>query len=78
LSDSSCGTANANASAASRDCAKRCIEGGSAPVLVTDGDQKVLKLAGKLDAKAHLQHKIKVTGELKGDTVHVTKVEKAD
>ena len=78
ISDSSCGASNANAEAASRDCAERCIKEGAKPVLVTDGDGKVLQLAGKVDLKAHLRHKVTVTGELKGETVTVKSIAKAD
>lgn len=78
ISDSSCGAANASAEAASRDCAERCIKGGAAAVLVTDGDGKVLKLAGKADINAHLRHKVKITGEVKGETLTVKSIAKAD
>jgi hypothetical protein len=78
ISDSSCGASNASGEAANRDCAERCIKEGAKPVLVTDGDGKVLNLAGKVDLKAHLRHKVKVTGELKGQTVTVKSIEKAD
>jgi len=78
ISDSSCGASNANGDAASRDCAERCIKDGAKPVLVTDGDGKVLQLSSKLDLKAHLRHKVMVTGELKGETVTVKSIAKAD
>ena len=78
ISDSSCGASNANGEAASRDCAERCIKEGAKPVLVTDGDGKVLKLAGKVDLKAHLRHKVKVSGELDGETVKIKSIAKAD
>lgn len=76
ISDSECGLGNGNGSAASRDCAESCLKNGAKPVLVTDGD-RVLKLSGKADVNAHLRHKVKVTGEVKGDTLTVTKIEKA-
>ena len=78
ISDSTCGASNANGEKASRDCAERCIKDGGKPVLVTDGDGKVLKLEGELDLKTHLRHKVKVTGQLKGETVKITSVAKAD
>jgi hypothetical protein len=78
LSDSSCGASNANAEASSRDCAERCIKEGAKPVLVTDGDGKVLQLAGNVDWKTHLRHKVKVVGELKGATVTIKSITKAD
>lgn len=77
ISDSSCGVGNASAKAENRDCAESCLKNGAKPVLVTDGDQKVLKLDGG-DVKGHIRHKVKITGELKGDTLKVAKIEKAD
>jgi hypothetical protein len=77
ISDASCGAGNANASEASRDCAKRCLENGAAPVFVSDGDNKVYKLAGKVSAKEHIQHKVQVTGDVKGDTITVKEIKKA-
>jgi hypothetical protein len=47
-------------------------------VLVTDGDGKVLQLAGKFDAKGHMRHKVIVTGDLKGEVVTVKSIGKAD
>ena len=78
ISDSSCGASNASGEKASRDCAERCIKDGSSPVLVTDGDGKVLKLSGKIDLKTHLKHKVKVAGDLSGETVTVKSIAKAD
>jgi hypothetical protein len=74
ISDESCG--KSNASAEGRACAKTCIEGGSAAVLVTDKDQKVYKLSIDKDkALANLATRVKVTGTLKGDTIQVAKIE---
>ncbi|MBC8167987.1 MAG: hypothetical protein H7Y20_19220 [Bryobacteraceae bacterium] len=77
ISDASCGAANANAKAESRDCAKSCIKSGATPVFVSDVDQKVYKLAGK-DVKAHLDYKVKITGEVNGETITVQDIRKAD
>ena len=75
ISDSACTTGNAGASQAQRDCAKRCLEGGEAAVLVADGDQKVYKLVNAPNAKEHLKTKVRVTGSVEGDTLKVTKLE---
>jgi len=77
ISDSSCGASNGNGSAASRECAKNCINNGAAPVFVSEKDQKVYKLAGK-EVKAHLDYKVRITGEVNGDTITVTEIKKAD
>ena len=76
ISDASCGASNANGEAASRDCAKRCINGGAAAVFVSEADQKVYKLEGG-DAKKHVDYKVKVTGDVKGDTIKVSEIKKA-
>ena len=78
ISDASCGVGNANEKAESRDCAERCIKGGAAPVFVSDADQKVYKIADGSKVMAHLKHKVKVTGQVKGDTLSITGIEKAD
>ena len=78
ISDSSCGASNGSGEAANRDCAERCLKEGAKPVLVTDGDGKVLQLAGKVDVKGHMRHKVKVTGDLKGEIVTVKSIAKAD
>jgi hypothetical protein len=79
ISDASCGSGNGNGEAASRDCAKRCINGGAAPVFVSEADQKVYKLdgGGGDAAKKHLDYKVKVTGDVKGDTIKVSEIKKA-
>lgn len=75
ISDSACTTGNARGSQAQRDCAKRCLEGGEAAVLVADGDQKVYKLVNAPGAKAHLKSRVRVTGSVEGDSLKVSKLE---
>ena len=77
ISDASCGASNAGGSAEARECAKRCIQGGAAAVFVSEADNKVYKLAGKANAKDHLDHRVKIDGEIKGDTITVTEIKKA-
>jgi hypothetical protein len=79
ISDATCGAANAKADSGSRECAKSCIKGGAAPVFVSDQGGKVYKLAGKVEeAKAHLDYKVKVRGEVKGDTFVIDGIGKAE
>lgn len=47
-------------------------------MLVTAGDNKVLRLEGKFDALAHIDHPVEVVGELKGDTLTVAEIRKAE
>ena len=77
ISDSFCGATNGNGSAESRKCAKDCIQNGASPVFVSEADKKVYKLAGK-DVKPMIDHKVQITGDVKGDTLTVADVKKAD
>ncbi|HLX45866.1 MAG TPA: DUF5818 domain-containing protein [Bryobacteraceae bacterium] len=51
-------------------CAKKCIKGGSAAVLLT-ADGKVLKLDDQAKVSEHAGHKVVVTGNLNGETIKV-------
>lgn len=75
ISDAACGSGNASSAAAKRDCAKRCIESGEAPVFVDDKEQKVYKVSDVAKAKAHLSGKVKVTGSIKGDVFTLASIE---
>ena len=73
ISDSKCAAKGANAAHA--QCAKKCIEGGEKPVLVTDKDQKVLAIDNPAATTGHEGQHVKVTGTLTADgAVHVDKV----
>jgi len=73
ISDSKCGAKGANASHAA--CAKKCVEAGEKPVLVTDKDQKVVGIDNPDAVKGHEGQHVQVMGTMddKG-MVHVTKV----
>jgi hypothetical protein len=77
ISDASCGASNGKGDAASRECTKRCIEGGAAAVFVSEADQKVYKLNGNVDTKKHLDYKVQVNGDVQGDTIKVKEIKKA-
>lgn len=78
ISDEACGAGNASAKAEARECAKACIKGGHAAVFVNDADGKVYKLADAAKAKDHLDHKVKVSGDVKGNILTVADIKKAD
>jgi hypothetical protein len=78
ISDASCGAGNASAEKASRECAERCIKSGAPAVFVNDADQKVYKIAGNVKVTDHLQHKVQINGDVKGDTVTVKEIKKAE
>ncbi len=69
VSDSKCGVKGANAGAA--ECTKKCIGAGASAVVVTDTDQKVLKVDNPEALKGHEGHHVAVTGHIDGDKIHV-------
>jgi hypothetical protein len=72
VSDSKCGARGANAGAEA--CTKKCIAAGESPVVVTDKDQKVLKVDNPDALKDHYGHHVAVTGHVDGDKIHVDSV----
>ena len=72
VSDSKCGVKGASAS--QEACTKKCIAAGASPVVVTDGDQKVLNVENPDALKDHYGHHVAVTGHIDGDKIHVESV----
>ena len=73
ISDSKCAAKGANAAHA--QCAKKCVEGGEKPVLVTDRDQKVVPIQNPSAVTGHEGEHVKVTGSMTSDgAVHIDKV----
>ena len=68
VNDAKCG-AKVNAA-----CAKKCIEAGEKPVLVTDNDKMVLNVSNPDTLKDHAGHHVKVDGTLNGNTLTVKQV----
>jgi len=80
ISDSACGAKHEEAAEgqgvmADRDCTQACVRGGSKYVLVVDG--KVFQIANQdnKDLATHAGHAVKMTGELKGNAITVSKIE---
>jgi len=80
ISDSACGAKHEEAVEnegvmADRECTVACVRGGSKYVLVVDG--KVLQIANQdnKDLATHAGHKVKMTGELKGSSITVSRIE---
>ncbi len=80
ISDSACGAKHEEAIEnegvmADRDCTQACVRGGSKYVLVVDG--KVLQIANQdnKDLATHAGHAVKMTGELKGNAITVSKID---
>ena len=55
------------------ECAQKCIKGGSPAVLVTP-DGTIYKLAEQDKIAPHAGHNVVITGDLKGDTISITKI----
>jgi hypothetical protein len=82
ISDSMCGGSHAKMIAAhggagkmtDRDCTLACTKAGGKYVFVTGG--KVYNIANQNDAdlQAHAGHTVRLTGEMKGDTIIVSKI----
>ena len=51
-------------------CARKCIKNGSPAVLLA-ADAKVYKLDDQTKAGEHAGHKVKITGDLTGDTIKI-------
>ena len=80
ISDSACGAKHEEAAEGQgkmpdRECTQACVRGGSKYVLVVAG--KVLQIANQdhKDLATHAGHAVKVTGELNGNAITVSKIE---
>jgi hypothetical protein len=82
ISDSMCGASHAKMIAAhggaskmtDRDCTLACTKAGGKFVFVTGG--KVYNIANQddKDLQTHAGHTVRLTGEMKGDTITVSKI----
>jgi len=75
LTDSNCGAANANA--AGKDCAAKCIKKGAKVQLVAD--KKVYTIEKINNVEQHLGHEVKVAGQLdtSSNVIRITSIEAA-
>jgi len=73
ISDSHCG-AKHTAGQTPKECTQTCINGGASYVLVSGGKVYKLEDPSKLVA-SHAGEMVNLTGELKGETITVAKVE---
>lgn len=72
ISDAMCGGKHVNATKDDMACAQKCVLGGEKAVLIV-GD-KTYKIENQDAVKAHIGHKVNVSGTLTGDTIHIDKV----
>ena len=57
-----------------RECTLACAKGGAPYVLLSEG--KVFQLTNReADLRTHAGHAVVLTGDLKGDTIRVSKIE---
>jgi len=73
ISDAHCGAKGNNAEHA--ECAKKCVKGGEAPVLVV-GD-KVYTISNPKKVDKFIGDKVKITGTITGDAIEIEKVSKS-
>ena len=80
ISDGACGAKHEEAAEGQgkmpdRECTQACVRGGSKYVLVADG--KVVQIANQdnKELATHAGHRVKLTGELKGNAITVSKIE---
>jgi hypothetical protein len=84
ISDSMCGASHAKMIAAhggaskmtDRDCTLACTKAGGKYVFVMGGSGKVYDIANQddKDLQTHAGHTVRLTGEMKGDTITVSKI----
>jgi hypothetical protein len=80
LDDSKCATHHAKAEHGSqadsdRECVTKCVESGRKYVFVSGGKTYTIANQDFADLKAHAGHTIALTGEMKDDSITVSKIE---
>lgn len=80
LSDSKCAGKHAKAEHGAQmdsdhDCATKCVAGGAKNVFVAGGKTYQIANQDFADLKAHQGHTVALTGEMKGDSITVSKIE---
>jgi hypothetical protein len=74
ISDSKCGAKGANAAHAT--CAKKCIDAGEKPLLVTDKDQKIVPIDNPDAVSEQVGQHVQVSGSMTASgTLRVDKVQ---
>lgn len=79
LSDSKCGAKHGSGEHASQkddhDCATKCVAGGEKNVFIAKGKTYQIANQDFEGLKAHAGHKVALSGEMKGDSITVSKIE---
>ena len=79
VSDSMCGASHAKMIAghpgmSERDCTLACVKGGGKYVFVTGGKVYSIANQGLALLETHAGHTVRLTGEMKGDTITVSNI----
>ncbi len=77
VSESHCGAAHKSESAANTACVKKCLQGGTDPVLVSDGKVMKFDADSKAKAVAFAGENVKIDGTVDGDVIKITSIDKA-
>jgi hypothetical protein len=77
ISDAHCGAAHSSESAAAEKCVKKCLGGGSDPVLVSNGKVMKFDADSKDKVKSFAGQDVKIDGSMDGDLIKVSSIEKA-
>jgi hypothetical protein len=83
ISDSDCGRSHKSAiehagkTLTDHDCVIACVEKGGKYVFVTGGKIYNISNQDLSELKEHAAHSVKLTGEMTGDTINVSKIEMA-
>ena len=80
ISDSMCGAKHASAAEhgtkeGDADCTKACVEKGAKYVFVANGKVYEIENQDFTSLKDNAGHKVALTGEMKGDSITVSKIE---
>ena len=80
ISDSKCGATHSSTEhdgkkLSDRECTAACIKGGAKYVFVSKGKVYNLDNQDFADLPVHAGHTVKLTGEMTGDTIKVSKIE---
>jgi hypothetical protein len=70
VSDEKCGAKDID----NADCVKKCAEGGSKLVFVSEKDKSIINVDNQDALKGHEGHHVSVSGKLDNGTLHVDKV----
>lgn len=77
VSESHCGAAHNAPSAANTACIKKCLNGGTDPVLVANGKVMQFDSDSKAKAKAYAGDNVKIDGTTNNGVVTINTIDKA-